>query len=88
MTSIYSSISIETELVTNFTLLKRNDICFKPLLLFHLSNIVKFLRSIDFGLVTLIYEVQNKSPGGVLRKRCSWKFCKTHMKTPVPESLF
>ena len=29
-----------------------------------------------------------KPPGGVLSKRCSWKFRRFHRKTPVPESLF
>ena len=35
-----------------------------------------------------LYVIQNQSPGGVLSKRCSLKFCKIHRKTPVPESLF
>ena len=32
--------------------------------------------------------VQKQSIGGVLWKKCSWKFPKIHRKTLVPESLF
>ena len=32
--------------------------------------------------------LQKHSSGGVLWKRCSWKFRKIHRKTPVSESLF
>ena len=38
--------------------------------------------------VYLFYKMLQKQPPEVFcEKRCSWKFCKIHNKTPVPEAL-
>ena len=34
------------------------------------------------------FQIQEQLPQAFYTKRCSWKFHKIHMKTPVPESLF
>ena len=36
---------------------------------------------------TTPYYLKKQSPEDVLKIRCSYKFCKIHRKTPVPESL-
>ena len=65
MTSDYSSIPIETELVTNFRVYKIaalyktwNAICFKIRFApFTYRNVTKLCRNTYFGLVTLLYQV-------------------------------
>ena len=64
MTSIYSSISIETRLVTHFKVYKIIMLHLKGMLyvlnhdfrFFPNWNITKFCRSIDFALFNLIYQ--------------------------------
>ena len=46
---------------------------------------LKFKRSLRQYTKQKFPEAANE---GALQKRCSQKFCKNHMKAPVPESLF
>ena len=67
MASIYSIISIETRLVTHFSGHKTITLHEKAMLnvlnhdfrFFAYGNIAKFCRSIQFALVTLIYQTRN-----------------------------
>ena len=61
-------------------------------------NFAKILKNIFFpeyiraiaseSFCTLLAIILHIISGGVLQKRCSWKFHKIHRKAPVPESLF
>ena len=53
-----------------------------------MNNAINLKLLTNFMTKNIFVKLQKQPPDGFCKKSYSWKFCKTHRKTPVPESLF